>query len=66
MRGNLVPPAGIDASAVNALLIAASSQIVLAGRNTDTIIGLPAHVPSTWDRIERSLVQLVRSIYRDV
>lgn len=63
VRGTLQPPDDIDAPAVNALLIAAISQITLAGRNADTIIGLPVGDPATWDRVERSIIQLIRGVY---
>ncbi|AOG12514.1 TetR/AcrR family transcriptional regulator [Agrobacterium sp. RAC06] len=63
VRGNLAPPEDVDAPAVNALLIAAISQITLAGRNADTIIGLPANDASTWDRVEQSIIRLIRGVY---
>ncbi|MCY1667291.1 TetR/AcrR family transcriptional regulator [Rhizobium sp. SL86] len=63
VRGGLEPPEDVDAPAINALLIAAISQIALAGRQADTIIGLPTNDPATWDRLEKSLLRLVRGVY---
>lgn len=63
MRGDLPVPEAIDAPAVNALLIAAISYAVLAGDASQSVIGLPADDPATWDRIEAAVVRLVRGGY---
>ncbi|MEN0651569.1 MULTISPECIES: TetR/AcrR family transcriptional regulator [Hyphobacterium] len=64
VRGSLQPPPGIDAPAVNALIVASVSYLVLASRTSDNVIGLPTADPATWDRIERTLVRVVRDAYR--
>lgn len=63
IRGDLAPPEGIDAAAVNAMLIASVSYMVVASRTSDRVIGLAMRDAQTWDRIEAALVQLVRGAY---
>jgi AcrR family transcriptional regulator len=63
MRGDLRPPEGVDAPAVNAMVVSAVSFVVLASRTTDVVIGLPTDDPRTWERIEDALVRLVRGAY---
>ena len=41
-RGDLRPPEGVDAPAVNALIVSAISYFVLASRTSNTVIGLSA------------------------
>ncbi|WP_075214880.1 TetR/AcrR family transcriptional regulator [Mongoliimonas terrestris] len=62
-RGDLKPPEGVDAPAVNAMIIAALSYLVLASRTSDTVIGLPTDHPETWRRIEDAVTKLVRTAY---
>jgi AcrR family transcriptional regulator len=62
-RGDLRPPDGIDAPAVNALVVSAVSYVVLAGRTADVVVGLPTDDPRTWERIEDAILRLVRGVY---
>lgn len=64
-RGNLHPPLGVDAAAVNALIISAISYLVLANRTSSHVIGLAMEDPATWTRIEAAIRLLVRGAYRD-
>lgn len=62
-RGSLEPPPGIDAPAVNALLVAGVSYLVLAARSSDRVVGLDTGDPATWDRVEDAVAALVRAAY---
>jgi len=63
VRGTVTPPPDVDAPAVNAMIIAAVSYMVLAGRSSDHVIGLPVAAENHWQRIEAALQQLVRGAY---
>lgn len=62
-RGDLPPPPGLDVAALNAVIVAAISHLVLAARAADTVVGLPVAAPDTWDRLEGALVRLIRGAY---
>lgn len=63
MRGDLSPPAQVDAPAVNGVLIAATQHLVLSASASGRFAGLPLETEDDWARIRATLVQLVRSIY---
>ena len=63
-RGDLVPPDGIDAPAVNALLIAAIEGAALAAAASGTVNGMPASSEADWGRMRRSLKALIAGVYR--
>ncbi len=63
MRGDLAPPAHVDAPAVNGVLIAATQQLVLSASASGRFAGLPLETEGDWARIRATFVQLVRSIY---
>lgn len=62
-RGDLTPPAGLDAPALNVILIAAVQQIVLASAGPGSFAGVSLRVPEDWDRIRAAAVHVVRSVY---
>lgn len=62
-RGALKPPEGVDAPAVNAMIVSGISYIVLASRTASTVIGLATREEATWERIEMAIRQLVRCVY---
>ncbi len=62
-RGTLQPPDGVDAAAVNAVIVAAISYMVLASRTSNTVIGLAADDAATWGRIETAICGIIRSTY---
>ena len=62
-RGDLVPPEGLDAPALNAVLIAAAQQLVLAASAAGSFSGVDLKTPQDWDRIRAALVRLVRMSY---
>jgi AcrR family transcriptional regulator len=63
LRGNRMPPPGVDAPAVNAVLIAAVQHLVLAGATSGRFAGLPLATEADWDRARASLGRLVRAVY---
>lgn len=62
-RGDIPVPTGIDAPAVNAMLIASISYTVLASRASDAVVGMPSNDEKTWQRIEEAIIRLVRGVY---
>lgn len=62
-RGSLEPPAGVDAPAINALLIAAVQHMVLASTTTGSFAGLPLVTDSDWDRVRLAIRAMVGSAY---
>jgi AcrR family transcriptional regulator len=62
-RGPLTPPEGIDAPAMNALVIGAIQQMVLAGSATGAFMGLPLRSDADWQRIEITVSDLINRIY---
>ncbi len=65
-RGDLQPPAGVDAPACNAFLIAAIQQLVLAAAGTGEFAGMALRTDADWERVRSLIKQLVASIYGDV
>lgn len=63
-RGDLRPPEGVDAPAVNAMIISGISYLVLASRTSNTVVGLATQEEATWTRIENAIRVLVRGAYR--
>lgn len=63
-RGGLTPPPGIDAPAINALLIGAIQQLVLASSTMGSFAGLPLSEDRNWIRARLALRGLIRGVYR--
>lgn len=63
MRGDLRPPEGVDAPAINAVLIAGISYLTLASRTSNHVIGLATDDQDTWTRIETAVVRMIRDAY---
>lgn len=63
IRGDLVAPAGVDAPAINAVLIAAVQQMVISGAVVGTFAGMPLQSPADWDRLRATIRQLVIAAY---
>lgn len=63
LRGDLAPPANIDAPAINAALIAAVQQMVLGGAATGSFAGLPLCDESDWDRVRLAIRSLAMAAY---
>jgi AcrR family transcriptional regulator len=62
-RGDLRPPEGVDAYAVNALIVSGISYFVLASRSSRNVIGLATDDEDTWTRMEAVIVTIVRAAY---
>lgn len=62
-RGDLQPPAGVDAPAVNALIVSGISYFVLASWKSSNVIGLATTDEATWTRIEEAVCALIRGAY---
>lgn len=63
LRGDIAPPPGIDAPAINAVLIAAVQQMVLAGAATGSFAGLPLRDAAEWRRVTLAIRALVAAAY---
>ncbi len=62
-RGDLRPPEGVDAPAVNALIISGISCFVLASRTSANVIGLATDQDATWTRVEAAVRALAQGAY---
>lgn len=65
MRGALQPPAGVDAPATNALIVAAVQQIVVAAGANGEFSGMPLREDAHWQRLREAVTTLVTSVYGD-
>jgi AcrR family transcriptional regulator len=63
MRGSLKPPEGVDAPALNAIIIAAIQQLVVSGAATGVFSGLPLDSEDDWARVRAALSALVEAVY---
>jgi AcrR family transcriptional regulator len=63
-RGDLRPPDGVDAPALNALIVSGISYFVLASRTSSNVIGLNSKDVATWMRIEAAVRALVQGAYQ--
>ncbi len=62
-RGDLQPPEGVDAPAVNAMIVSGISYLVLASRTSGNVIGLATSEDPTWVRIEQAIREIVQRVY---
>jgi len=65
IRGDLLPPAHIDAPAINAVIIAAIQHLVLAGSTTGMFAGVALREEADWDRARKVIAGMVRSAYAE-
>ena len=63
MRGSLAPPKGVDAAAVNAILIAAIQHLVLAAASGGQCAGLSLKTQKDWEKAATALKRIVRGVY---
>jgi AcrR family transcriptional regulator len=63
VRGDLAPPAGVDAAAANALLIAAIQHLVLASATTGQFSGLALRSEADWERVRETVRRAARALY---
>lgn len=62
-RTGLEPPAGVDAPAVNALLIAAVQHMVLSATTTGGFAGVALDREQDWNRIKTVIVNIIDGFY---
>ncbi len=65
VKGNFAPPAGIDAPAINAVLIAAVQQLVLSSTAIGGFAGMPLADPKDWERLRATIRHMVSAAYDD-
>lgn len=63
LRGELAPPPGVDAPAINAVLIAAVQQLVLGGATLKNFAGLPLNEEADWDRARLAIRAIVMTAH---
>ena len=63
-RGDLVPPPGVDAPMVNALLVAGIQHLVLAGSASGRFTGVELGGEGDWDRVRATVTAMAEAAYR--
>jgi hypothetical protein len=63
MRGSLVPPKGVDATSVNAMLFAAVQHLVLSAAISGQCAGLALKTAKDWEKVAVALKRIVRGVY---
>jgi hypothetical protein len=61
LRGDRQPEAGLDAPALNAILIAAIQHLVLAGATSGRFSGMALASDADWDRAKAMLTRIIRA-----
>jgi AcrR family transcriptional regulator len=62
LRGARMPAPGLDAPALNAILIAAIQHLVLAGATSGRFSGLALATEADWDRVKAMLSRIIRAL----
>lgn len=62
-KGDIRTPPGIDAPAINAVMIAAVQQMVLSAASIGSFAGMPLTKPADWERLSRTIQHLVVAAY---
>jgi AcrR family transcriptional regulator len=63
MRGSLTPPKGIDAVAVNAVVLSAIQHLVLSAAVSGQCAGLALKTVKDWEKAGNALKRIVRGVY---
>ena len=63
VKGDFAAPAGIDAPAINAVMIAAVQQMVLSSAAIGAFAGMPLADPADWQRLRATIRHLVLAAY---
>lgn len=63
MRGSMQPPKGADTVTLNALVIAAIQQLVLASVTSGRFAGVSLRSEKDWDKVRNALKRLVHGVY---
>ncbi len=62
-RGDLAPPDGCDAAAVNAALIGAVQMMVLSASASGAFAGMPLRADADWQRLAAALGTMLDAVY---
>ncbi len=63
LRGERQPAPGVDAPALNAILIAAIQHLVLAGASSGRFTGMALASDDDWDRAKAMLSRIIRALH---
>lgn len=63
-RGDLVPPPGVDAPAVNAVFIAAIQHMAISARAKGEFAGLALETDDHWRRLQATIDDMIQHVYR--
>lgn len=63
VKGDFAAPTGIDAPAINAVMIAAVQQMVLSSAAVGGFAGMPLAEPADWERLRGAIRRLVIAAY---
>ena len=63
VKGDFAAPAGVDAPAINAVMIAAVQQMVLSAASIGGFAGMPLADPADWERLRSAIRRLVLAAY---
>lgn len=63
LRGDLRPPDGVDAPAINAIIVAGVQQLAVAGAASGAFSGMALKSEADWKRARAAVSALVRSVY---
>ncbi len=63
VKGEIAVPAGNEAPAINAVLIAAVQQMVLSAASIGGFAGMTLADPADWDRLRATIEHLVLASY---
>lgn len=63
-RAGVAPPEGVDAPALNAMLIAAVHHLVVSGVNTGSFAGINLETEDDWERVRQTLRRIIEAVYR--
>ncbi|WP_248304985.1 TetR/AcrR family transcriptional regulator [Devosia sp. FKR38] len=62
-RGDLAPPTGVDAPAMNAIIIAAVQHLVVSAQAKGVFAGLALESDADWDRLETAIGHMIQLVY---
>lgn len=65
LRGDLKPPPGVDAPAMNAIVVAAIQQLVVSATANGSFSGMPLATEAHWSRLRDALIALTQAVYGD-
>jgi AcrR family transcriptional regulator len=63
VKGNFAAPVGVDAPAINAVLIAAAQQMVLSSASIGGFAGMPLREEADWNRLRATIRAMVLAAY---